>query len=76
MFSGAHKRAELLHNQGILGVPNKIDKIESGCLSTAFSGAHKRAELLRNPCVLRDIQKGVQKGPSLGKWKKAHKGGR
>ena len=33
-------------------VPNKGDKIRSGCITPAFSGAQKRAELLRNPCIL------------------------
>ena len=32
-------------------VPNKGDKIRSGCLTLAFSGAHKRA-VLRHPCIL------------------------
>ena len=33
-------------------VPNKGDKIRSGCLNLAFSGAQKRVEVLQNPCVL------------------------
>ena len=31
------------------GVPNKGEKIRSGCLTHAFSGAQKRAELLCTP---------------------------
>ena len=34
------------------GVPKQVDKITSGCLTTAFSGADKWAEVLRHPCIL------------------------
>ena len=37
-FSGARKRAEVLRHTCILGVPNKGDKIRSGCLTLPFSG--------------------------------------
>ena len=52
-FSGAQKRAEVLHNPCILrGPQTKGDKIRIGGLTAAFWGAQKRAEVLRNPCVL------------------------
>ena len=52
-FSGAQKRAQMLHHPSILGDPQtKGDKIRSGCLTPAFSGAQKRAQLLRHPCIL------------------------
>ena len=58
-FSGAQKRAELLHNPYMLGGPSSAkgrEKIRSGYLTTTFSGAQKWAELLRNPCILGDPQ--------------------
>ena len=55
--------------------PTQGNKIRSGCLTPAFSGAQKRAEMVRHPCVLGGPRTGVQKGPSLGQWKKAPQSG-
>ena len=46
------------------GVPNKGNKMRSGCLTPTFSGAHKWAELLRRPYILG----GAQKWGSDQKW--------
>ena len=52
-FSGAKKRAALIHDPCVPGVPYaKHENITSGSLNPAFSGAHDRAELLHNPCIL------------------------
>ena len=51
-FSGAHKRAEVLHNPCILGGPQQRKQNQNGCLTLAFSGAHRRAEVLCHPCIL------------------------
>ena len=48
------------------GSPNK---------GTKSKVAQKWAEVLRNPYVLGGPQKGVQKWPTLGSWKKSHSGG-
>ena len=57
-FSGAQKRAVMLHHPAFSGIPNakkgkqnkkgsrtKGNKIKNGLLTTAFSGAKKKAEM-------------------------------
>ena len=62
-------------NPAFSGIPKTGYKFKSDYLTPAFLGAQKRAELLRNPCVLGGPQKGIQKEPSPGQWKKAPHGG-
>ena len=50
-FSGAQKRAEVLHNPCIPGVPNDKDKIRIHCLTPPFSQTQKRAKSRRHPCI-------------------------
>ena len=59
------------------GIPNKGNKIKSGCLTPTFSGAQKRVEVLRHPRVLGvHYRRGrKQKWPTPGPWKKSHSGG-
>ena len=43
----------MLHNPcNLAGPQTKRDKIELGCLTSAFSGAHKWAEMLHNRYIL------------------------
>ena len=74
--SQAPKRGQNCYvSRAFSGIPNKGDKIRSGCLTLASSGAQKRAELLCIPCILEGPQKGAQKRTSPGQWKKASNGG-
>ena len=51
-FSGAQKRAKMLHHPCSLGDPQtKGDEIR-GCLTPGISGAQKMAKMLRHPCIL------------------------
>ena len=51
-FSGAQKRAKMLHHPCILGhSQTKGNKIRIASLTLAFSGAQKRAKMLHHPCI-------------------------
>ena len=56
-------------------VPNKGEENQKWLPHPYLLGAQRRAEMLRRPYILGDPQKGVQKGPSPGQWKKAPHGG-
>ena len=43
-----------------LGLPNKGDKLSSGCLTAAFSAPRRKAELLCDPYILKVFKKRQQ----------------